>query len=476
MKNSPNRKIVRAAIRGSVPGGKLKQAKIRLMDTRQGEHGIGGRTVFGNDRKTVTEILSPAADDAFGITVRGHETRHATKHTLGRKKPMTENAMFAMQHVDDVNVETMKLPSISGDGLEEYRRAHLAVAVKDLRGIVNEVRAIKAGTRKDSWQDRNRRLVNALRTKAMLAHYRGVYDREVVSPKTKRQSVAASIKLRKVMGDNLTLALDNIIKLARSSRGRNRAISMLTLLMESAPEDETREDDEPRGGMDSEILSRADFGTDLEGEFKIVDLKPKSAFNSREKQITQKYAPDGVHLNASRYVPAIVSGDSHGLFSRRVKHKPGGTVVIDASGSMGATIENLSQLAKLVPTSTIAYYSGNDHAKGQLTIYADKGMRYAGELPEESVKGGNSVDLAAVRWLFAHPKPWTLISDLQFTGGVIGSEEVAHALVDRAVERGELTVYDSFDAAFEAYGGKGELGDMKRKRLKLREIISSLRT
>ena len=39
----------------------------------------------------------------------------------------------------------------------------------------------------------------------------------------------------------------------------------------------------------------------------------------------------------------------------------------------------------------------------------------------------------------------------------MGSEIVAHALVERAVNRGDLKVYRSLDAAYEAFGGKGDL-------------------
>jgi hypothetical protein len=63
---------------------------------------------------------------------------------------------------------------------------------------------------------------------------------------------------------------------------------------------------------------------------------------------------------------------------------------------MGASRENLSALCALVPTATVAYYSGHDHGKGILTRYAVDGKRYAGELPQRGLRGGNAVDLAAV--------------------------------------------------------------------------------
>jgi hypothetical protein len=198
-------------------------------------------------------------------------------------------------------------------------------------------------------------------------------------------------------------------------------------------------------------------GDAIDGKMSIIDLRPKSAFCAKEKSVTVRHAPNGVIINPNRYVNAIASGNSHGLFSRRVRQKPGGTVVIDASGSMGVNRKNLSKLLELIPTATVAYYSGDEKAKGILVVYALEGKRYSGELPEETLRGGNSVDLPAIKWLLSMPKPHTLISDLQFCGGVLGSEVIAHALVERATKRGDLTNYRSLDEAYEAFGGKGRL-------------------
>jgi hypothetical protein len=455
-KAKPSKKTVRAAIRGSVPDGKLKAARIVLSEAGYGKSAITGFTEYGKDRKTVVKLGAPDNDAAFGITVRGHETRHATKHKPTRKKPMTQNEADAGQRVDDVNVETMALPMLSTEsGLEEYRRAHLATALHDLKNIVNAKRRIAKGLMPDSWENRNQVLLAALRVKAMLAHYR-----EGAGLRTVKQAIKGSKKLREMIGSDTSKALHSIITLAKNDRQRARAISLLTMLMESAPSEEN-EEGRPIEEGDGELLLPVTHGSETDGKFVINDLQPKSAYTAKEREISMKYAPDGVHLNATRFVNAIIQGDSKGLFSRRLRHKAGGTVVIDASGSMGATAENLKQLAQQVPTATIAYYSGNDRGKGMLSIYAHKGKRYAGELPNETLQGGNAVDLQAVQWLLQHGKPWHLVSDLEFTGGVLGSEIVAHSLVERAVSRGELTVHTSLDAAYEAFGGKGMLGDMR---------------
>jgi hypothetical protein len=456
-KIKPNSKTVRAGIRGSVPHGKLKKAKIVLSKAGYGEGAITGFTEYDKDRKTVVKIGAPASDAAFAITVRGHETRHATKHKPTRKKPLTPEEAEAGQRVDDVNVELLPLPKLStASGLEEYRRAHLATAMRDLSHMLQDDRKVKAGVAPNSREHRNNILLGALRVKAMLAHYR-----EDGSSRTVKQAVKASKKLRDLIGADTSKALHKIIQFAKSDRLRSKAISMLQMLMEAASAEDNEKIDGELPDKDGDLLMPVTHGDSSEGKFVINDLRPKSAYTAKEREVSMKYSPDGVHLNATRFVSAIVQGDSHGLFSRRVRHKAGGTVVIDASGSMGATAENLKQLAQQVPTATIAYYSGNDAGKGMLTIYAFKGKRYAGELPHETLQGGNAVDLQAVQWLFQHGKPWHLVSDLEFTGGVLGSEAIAHALVERAVSRGDLEVHTSLDAAYEAFGGKGILGDMR---------------
>ena len=117
----------------------------------------------------------------------------------------------------------------------------------------------------------------------------------------------------------------------------------------------------------------------------------------------------------------------------------------------------LKSICELVPTATLGYYSGTAQGKGDLCIYALNGKRFSGELPRKFLHSGNSVDLPAIMWMMKHPKPWVMVTDLGFCGGVFGSEIVAKALVERAVARGELTLYRSLDEAYAAFGGKGDL-------------------
>ena len=167
----PSRKTVRDSIRASVPKGKLRAAKIVLADNPEKNSPIGGFTEY--DRETsgghVVKIGAPAGDNAHGITIRGHETRHATRHTPKRKKPMTENEAMASQIVDDVNIECTPLPNT--DSVRPYRRAHLAVAMSGVRTLQRNARAVRDKLAADNAALRNGQLLNAVRTTAMLHSY-----------------------------------------------------------------------------------------------------------------------------------------------------------------------------------------------------------------------------------------------------------------------------------------------------------------
>jgi hypothetical protein len=459
---APTAKTVRAGIRASVPDGKLRKARIVLTSEGFRAGSIGGYTQYEREHGgDVIKLGAPIGDKSKDVTIRGHETRHATRHKPQRKKPMTQNGEMASQIVDDVNIECTPIPNVKSQ--RAYRRAHLAVGANDLRSLKRHARQVLKGM-PTTVGDRNWQLLLAVRVAAMLRHYGktghpyGGYGSMPHLPDCEKVREKGERALQRMLGSKTMSAIRKVIALAQKRRGRNRAISMLEAMMEVelTPEEEEREEEELR--RDGDILLPPKEGDSLEGEMKITNLIPKTIPCAKEKQIHRRFSPDGVMINGGRFVNAIASGDANGLFMRRVRQKPGGTILIDASGSMHANAKNLTALCELCPTATVAYYSGfGSKGRGELCVYALNGRRYPKELPQKTIHGGNAVDLAAIRWMMRLPKPWTLISDLGFCGGVLGSEQVAHALVERAVQRGDLTVHRSLDAAYEAFGGKGEL-------------------
>lgn len=94
-----------------------------------------------------------------------------------------------------------------------------------------------------------------------------------------------------------------------------------------------------------------------------------------------------------------------------------GTLLIDHSGSMALSAEQVKQMVARLPAGIIATYSGNGSGKGELRILARNG-RMADEKTGgyKRFGGANEVDGPALQWLAAQPTPRVWISD----GGVTG--------------------------------------------------------
>jgi hypothetical protein len=98
------------------------------------------------------------------------------------------------------------------------------------------------------------------------------------------------------------------------------------------------------------------------------------------------------------------------MFIRRTPREPGGTILIDASGSMG-DMENIQRWLAHAPFGQIAYYAGNG-TSGWLWIYAKDG-RKAAEAPQPDSRG-NTVDGPALTWLMQQPAPRIMVTDRGF--------------------------------------------------------------
>jgi hypothetical protein len=102
------------------------------------------------------------------------------------------------------------------------------------------------------------------------------------------------------------------------------------------------------------------------------------------------------------------------VFARRRKIL-GGTVVIDASGSMALSGEQIQAMVECAPGCLVACYSGDDSG-GVLRILAAEGKRVANEFCAPPCGGGNIVDFPALKWAYrySHPRIW--VSDVGVTG------------------------------------------------------------
>ena len=103
------------------------------------------------------------------------------------------------------------------------------------------------------------------------------------------------------------------------------------------------------------------------------------------------------------------------------KNIKGGTVLIDASGSMSLTEDEIFKILEELPASTVAMYSGTSGyggmkarggGDGELCIIA-KNQRMVSTLPESLLE--NVIDYPALLWLSRMPKPRIWVSDEEVT-------------------------------------------------------------
>lgn len=103
------------------------------------------------------------------------------------------------------------------------------------------------------------------------------------------------------------------------------------------------------------------------------------------------------------------------VFSRRRPRPCGGSVLIDQSGSMSLTADQVQSIIELFPGVVVAGYAGTE-TKGELRIIARNGRR-ASDADCHIDHGGNTVDGPALRWLAEQPAPRVWVSD----GGIVGA-------------------------------------------------------
>jgi hypothetical protein len=128
------------------------------------------------------------------------------------------------------------------------------------------------------------------------------------------------------------------------------------------------------------------------------------------------------------------------LFNK-VRRRPGGTVLIDASSSMDLEKHHLIEAADALPGGTVAYYYGMNHDSytGHLFIFAEKGrMCVASQLVQTD--GENVVDFPALKWLLDQPAPRWFMTDRGFCSGSYSESRMALTLLGAAENSGRVKV------------------------------------
>jgi len=101
--------------------------------------------------------------------------------------------------------------------------------------------------------------------------------------------------------------------------------------------------------------------------------------------------------------------------------RPGGSVLIDASGSMSLAPDDLLKIVAAAAGAQVACYNGTAEGWGAIRILARGGRRVPDRLVGPPVDAsGNVIDGPALRWLATKPGPRIWVSD----GGVTGTGDL----------------------------------------------------
>jgi len=100
---------------------------------------------------------------------------------------------------------------------------------------------------------------------------------------------------------------------------------------------------------------------------------------------------------------------------KQKQHVLGGTILIDASGSMSFSANDLLEIMKMLPAVNIAMYNGT-YNTGDLRIIAKNGMRVNEKYLQKHKGRGNVVDGPALEWLASMPARRIWVSDMHIFG------------------------------------------------------------
>lgn len=131
-------------------------------------------------------------------------------------------------------------------------------------------------------------------------------------------------------------------------------------------------------------------------------------------RLARRWRPSDIGATP-RYMHRLTSPLSTGpaIFGE-LRRVPGGTVLLDWSGSMHLDSTDVEAMIQAAPAATVAVYGG-DYSTGTLTVIARRG-RLVQRLDDHRPGGGNVVDGPALDWLAEQEEPRLWVSDGVVTG------------------------------------------------------------
>jgi hypothetical protein len=184
---------------------------------------------------------------------------------------------------------------------------------------------------------------------------------------------------------------------------------------------------------------------------------PPSKFKSRQK-VPADMGMVPKHMHRYCTDKAIFAG-------RGRKRSRGGTVIIDASGSMSIHPSQIDEILDEIPLGTIATYSGLKGDHGDLFVIAKNGARAIAKNGARAVNNlrprglMNLVDVPALEWMLKQDGPYYWVCDGEVSGANSRKtgERFGRNIFDRCieiVEQNGIIMVPTLDALVKTIHGK----------------------
>jgi hypothetical protein len=226
-----------------------------------------------------------------------------------------------------------------------------------------------------------------------------------------------------------------VVNLIFNGREREAALIMQTAFF---PEIEIETEEKTVPGRETPTMKRHTGKTSKRGgrdvTMDVIELPHTECIP--EAKIGTRIATSGPRIHRPALRKPVLP---QRLFIRRAAREPGGTILIDASRSMGSW-DIVGEWIKKAPFATVAYYAGGSF-DGWLYVYARDGFR-AKELVQPA-NGGNTVDGLAIDWMLKQDGPYTMITDRQFCGAIDSEAQIIR--LERLEKDGIVTVKGYWD-------------------------------
>ncbi len=378
----------------------------------------------------VVTLTVPPQRSAYARVVRVHEALHANTKDLNLKKLCPDIHPKCEFAVDDAYIHSL---SVWDHASKSLKRDVASVALRDLRRLWLD------DAPKVDW---NSSVLIAIRSMAI------VYQVAGRAWKLAESLMKKIFKSTPTVPDTILSGIRYVRFAAREAswpfkrRYLRKAVEILNPLFIDEEDEKRRQ---RRYDPQADASSKVGSGN---CPMEIVRLPLTTRTSSRKKAVT-KLSHSGLLLNHRRLVNACVNMSTARLFRKRVRLETG-AVLIDASGSMGMSSEELRELCSLVPAAVVAYYCGENDDYGKLYVYAEKGMRFNDTPPR--CGENNTVDYWALKWLLSRPEsPKVIVTDGGFCGGPDWQAGAAMRLLLQAVNRGEVRWVQTVEEAIELF-------------------------